>query len=117
MQTFYQTLGLVTPVVAAIILLALFFRWLAGGTESVEEKPDRIALKGVLNEKTLATVHLSGGRSFEQVRLIGFTKSESFKGMMPYELSDMLILEHQDGRRTLIPARSVRSIEIAPEST
>ncbi|MEM8783250.1 MAG: hypothetical protein AAGE65_10410 [Planctomycetota bacterium] len=112
MHPFEETISIVGPVVGGIIALAIFFK-LLNKTASSSDSPTRIAFKGVLDDETLATVHVTGGKTFEDVRLIGFTDSSSVKGPFPYELNGMVILEHRDGRRTMIQAKSIRMIEVA----
>lgn len=111
---FEQTISVVGPLVVAIIVLVLFAKLLSWiGSKS----PKRFRFKGVLDEARECTVHLGNGTSLEHVRLVGFIDSASEKGGFPYELHNLLILEHADGRRTLIPAKSVRMIEVPPGGT
>lgn len=110
---FEQTISVVGPIVGAIILLVLFAKLLSWiGSKS----PKRFRFKGVLDEARECTVHLANGTSLEHVRLLGFIDSSSEKGAFPYELHNLLILEHSDRRRTLIPAKSVRMIEVPPST-
>lgn len=111
MHPFEQTISVVGPIVGAIIVLVLFAKlmsWLGS------KGPKRLAFKGILDEDTPATVHLTNGSTFENVRLVGFTDASHQKGAFPYELHNLLILQHPDGKRTLIPAKNVRMIEVPP---
>ena len=106
-----QMLSLVGPIVGAIVFLTLFFKLI--GWFDARSAVKRLPFKGVLDELTVATVHLVGGATIENVRVIGFTTDPSgAKDMLPYELRGMVILEHADGRRTLIQAKTVRMIEV-----
>jgi len=111
MHPFEQTISVVGPVVGGIVFLTLFFKLV--GWMSSKSAPNRIEFKGVLDDRTLCTVHVAGGTTFENVRLIGFTDSASEKGPFPYELHGMVILEHSDGKRTMIQAKNIRMIEVA----
>jgi len=96
-----------------IMALGVFFTalsWLGGrGT-----RPEAIAVRGVLKKDTWATVHTSGAETFERVRFVGFTNTESVKTHLPYDLNGMVILEDQDGTRFLIRAKAIRMIVVAP---
>src|SRR5688572_28688249 len=111
MHPLEHTISVVGPVVGGIVFLTLFFKLV--GWMSSKSAPNRIKFKGVLDDHTLCTVHAAGGTTFENVRLIGFTDSASAKGPVPYELHGMVILEHSDGRRTMIQAKNIRMIEVA----
>jgi len=111
MHPFEQTISVVGPVVGGIVFLTLFFKVV--GWVSAKSSPKRIKFKGVLDDYTLCTVHAAGGTTFENVRMIGFTDSAPAKGPFPYELRGMVILEHSDGKRTMIQAKNIRMIEVA----
>lgn len=99
--------------VLGIIALAVFFsvmNWL--NTRGAE--PETMAVRGVLQKDTWASVHMQGGETFERVRFIGFTSDESIKRLLPLDLTGMVILEDPDGRRFLVRAKAIRMIVIAP---
>ena len=73
-----------------------------------------MAVRGVLKKDTWVTVHMTGAETFERVRFIGFTNTESFKTHLPYDLNGMVILEDSEGRRYLVRAKAIRMIVIAP---
>jgi len=75
---------------------------------------DRIKFKGILDERTQATVHLTNGKSLEKVRFLGFTASGSIKGPFPFELQYMVIFEQPDGGRILVPAKLIEMVEVPP---
>ncbi|OWK45717.1 hypothetical protein [Fimbriiglobus ruber] len=96
-----------------IMALALFFTALSWiGNRGA--KPESMAVRGVLKKDTWATVHMSGSETFERVRFIGFTNTESLKTHLPYDLNGMVILEDPEKRRFLVRAKAIRMIVIAP---
>jgi hypothetical protein len=103
----------VIAVAVAIMVLTIFFKTINWIGRMFDRSPAKIAFKGILNEKTLVTVHLTTGKPYEGVRLLGFTDASSVKDI-PYQLHNMVILEHDDGRRSIIQAKSIRSIEVGP---
>ena len=119
MHPFVETIsiagGIGAAIVAAVILLTLFYRglsWISGGA-----KPDTIAVRGVLKKNTLATVHVAGHKPFERVRFLGFTNSETMKTHLPWELNGMVILEDESINRFLIRAKDIKMIVIPPDGT
>jgi hypothetical protein len=117
MHPFIETIsiagGIGAAIVAAVILLTLFYRgmsWITGG-----EKPDTIAVRGVLKKNTLATVHVAGHKPFERVRFIGFTNSQTMKTHLPWELNGMVILEDETKTRFLVRAKDIKMIIVPPE--
>jgi hypothetical protein len=112
----FSTFGVgILCVVLAIFTLAVFFtvlKWLT----THGAKPEAVAIRGVLKKDTWATVHMQGGETFERVRLVGFTNTDSVKVRLPYELNGMVILEDAEGRRYLVRAKAIRMIVIAPAS-
>ena len=118
MHPFEETIsiagGVAAVIVAAIVVLTLFYRglaWLSGAGA----KPETIAVRGVLKKNTFATVHLAGGQTFEKVRFIGFTNSETLKTHLPYELNGMVILEDEGKTRYLVRAKNIRMIVVPPD--
>ena len=117
MHPFIETIsiagGIGAAIVAAVILLTLFYRglsWITGG-----EKPDTIAVRGVLKKNTLATVHVAGHKPFERVRFIGFTNSQTMKTHLPWELNGMVILEDETSTRFLVRAKDIKMIIVPPD--
>jgi len=100
-------------VVLGIIALAVFFTLLSR-LNSGGAKPETMAVRVVLKKETWATVHLSGAETFERVRFIGFTNTESIKTHLPYDLNGMVILEDPQGTRFLVRAKAIRMIVIEP---
>ena len=117
MDSFVSTLGvaggIAIVVVAAIIVLSLYFtvtsRFSNKGLES-------LTIRGVLGKNTLATVHMAGGTSLERVRLVGFANAGSGKHHVPFDLSGLVILEDEGRQRTLVRAKDVRIIVVPPQT-
>ena len=117
MHPFIETIsiagGIGAAIVAAVIMLTLFYRgmsWITGG-----EKPDTLAVRGVLKKNTLATVHVAGNKPFERVRFIGFTNSQTMKTHLPWELNGMVILEDETKTRFLVRAKDIKMIIVPPD--
>ena len=116
MHPFVETIsiagGIAAAIVAAVVLLTVFYRgfsWITGG-----EKPDTIAVRGVLKKDTLATVHVAGRKPFERVRFIGFINSQTMKTHLPWELNGMVILEDEAKTRYLVRAKDIKMIVVPP---
>lgn len=112
----FSTLGVgVLCVVLGVMALAIFFTVLGrinrGGT-----KPDTMSVRRVLEKNTWATVHMTGSETFERVRFVGFTNTESIKTHLPYELNGMVILEDEQRRRFLVRAKAIRMIVVEPDA-
>ena len=107
---FEATVSVVGTVAAAIVLLTLFFRFL-GWWDRRGDGVKSVATSKALSTHPRTKVHIGSGKTIENVRVVGVTDSNAGKGM-PWELSGMLILEHEDGSRTLLQAKTVRMIEI-----
>ena len=117
MHPFEQTISVVGPIVGAIVVLALFFKLLGWASHRSASRTARFAVKGIFDGNTPATVHLSSGNALEDVRILGFTEASSAKAAFPYELSRMVILQHPDGRHTLVQAKMIRKIDVPPQTT
>ena len=115
MNTFVETISILGPFVGAIMVLTVFFRLLGWVSGRSAASVTRIAFKGILDERTRATVHLSNGTSFKGARFVGFTDSGSIKGAFPYQLQGMVVLELPDGGRVLVLAKLIRMIEVPPK--
>lgn len=111
MHPFEQTVSVVGPLVGAIIVLTLFFRFLGWITRKAGPSVVQFSAKGVFDGNTPATVSLSSGETLENVRILGFTQTTG-KADFPYELSRMVILQHDDGRHSLIQAKLIRRIDV-----
>ena len=101
--------------VLGVMTLSTFYRimaWLGSDGRA----PEPVALRGVLNENTLATVHMNGAERFENVRIVGFTNEMGYKTRqpLPYDLGSLVILEDKAGKRFLVRAKAIRMIEIDP---
>jgi hypothetical protein len=118
MHPFVETVSYVGAVavvfVGMIVVLTLFFRglsWIAG------KKPEALSVRGVIGKTTLVTVHMGGSESFERVRFIGFTTSQSMKAHLPYGLDGMVILEDEQRQRFLVRAKNIKMIVVPPDVT
>ena len=112
----FSTFGVAILCIAlGIMALAVFFTLLSRLTQS-GAKPDALAIRGILKKNTWATVH-TASETFDRVKFLGFTNTESIKTHLPYELNGMVILEHPDGTRTLIRAKAIRMIVIQPDQS
>ena len=111
----FSTFGVgVLCLALAVMALALFFKamsWLG----NLGAKPEDMAIRGVLKKDTWATVYVTGAKTFDQVRFVGFTNSASIKTHLPYDLDGMVILEDRHGKRYLIRAKAIRMIVIPSE--
>lgn len=117
MHTFTETLGLAggtcIAVVAGIIVLTLFFRglsWLSGTGSA----PDPLTVRGVLKRNAIVNVHMVGGKTFEQVRLVGCTNSHASKSHLPHDLNGMVVLEDDQRQQYLVRAKNIQMIVVAP---
>ena len=72
---------------------------------------DVVKLKGFIKDGKLINVHLSGGKSLQGVRFVGFTDQNIGKGGIPYQFSSMVVLETKAGARILLRPDSIRMIE------
>jgi hypothetical protein len=115
MHPFEQTISVIGPIVGAIIVLTIFFQVVGWLNRRAGGGPTQIALRGILDKSTRATVHLSTGAMFQDVRIIGFIDSGSAKMPFPYDLQSMVILEHADGKRILVHPKLIRMIEVPPK--
>jgi hypothetical protein len=111
----FSTIGVVVLcIVLGIMALAIFFTVLAR-INRAGANPETIAIRGVLKKDTWVKVYTSGPETFDRVRFIGFTSTESMKTHLPYELNGMVILEDERGCRFLVRAKAIRMIIVEPE--
>ena len=111
MEMFYNTFGFVAAIVLGIVTLAIFFK-LVGLLQTKMGAPAIIKMKGFLKDASWINVHLAGGKLLERVKFVGFTDHSSAKGgHIPYQLSNMVVLETAAGKRILIRSDAVKMIE------
>lgn len=119
MHDFIETLsiagGIILAVVVAVMVLTLFFRGLSC-MSGAGARPEQVAVRGILTKDTLATVQMAGGATYERVRIVGFTKAETCKEHLPFELNGMVILEDEQRQRYLVRAKNIQLITIAPDA-
>jgi hypothetical protein len=111
MEMFYTTFGFVGAIVLGIVILAVFFK-VVGLLQAKMGAPANIKMKGFLKDAAWINVHLAGGKLLERVKFVGFTDQSSAKGgHIPYQLSNMVVLETAAGKRILIRSDAVKMIE------
>lgn len=115
MHPFVATASVVAPVVGGIMVLTLFFK-IANRMSSGPAAVKGIGIEDTLDKTTRVTVYLTNDRTFENVKLIGFTDTSRTKGAFPFELDRMAILEQLDGKRWVISSKLIRMIEIPPDA-
>lgn len=109
MDTFLNWLGPIIALCIGVMILAAFFTVLGAIRDRLS--PSRsIKIKGFLNKADRVSLQLSRGETLENVRFVGVTDPSSFKGGIPYQLSNMAVLESESGERILLRADSIRSI-------
>ena len=101
-------------VVLGVMVLAVFFTLLSRISIG-NASPETISVRGVLKKNTWATVKMTGSETFDRVRFIGFTNTESMKTHLPYDLNGMVILEDEQKRRFLVRAKAIRMIIVEPD--
>ncbi|MGC1272683.1 MAG: hypothetical protein WBC44_03175 [Planctomycetaceae bacterium] len=115
MHPLEHTISVIGPIVGGIIVLTVFFKIVSWLDHRVAG-PSRIRFKGMLDDKTRATIHLANGSKFENVRILGFTDPGSAKTPLPFELAGMVILEQRDGTKVMVQAKLIRMIEVPPDA-
>lgn len=111
----FSTFGVgILCIALGIMTLAIFFNLLSWFSSRTAE-PETVAIRGILTKSTWASVHMIGSETFERVRFVGFTNSESLKNHLPYELNGMVILEDAQQRRFMVRAKAIRMIVIQPD--
>lgn len=110
----FSTFGVAILCIAlGIMALAIFFTLLSRLSRG-RAKPDTIAVRGILKKNTWATVHMAGSETFDRVRFVGFTNTDSMKTHLPHELNGMVILEDANKRKFMVRAKAIRMIVIDP---
>lgn len=110
-QTFAPVFGSVAALCAGVIVLAVFFVALNRLRRAFGE-PAVIKMRGFLKDAKHVNIHLAGGRVLEAMTFVGFTDPNSLKGgRIPYQLSNMVVLENTNGNRVLVRADMIKMIE------
>ena len=78
-------------------------------------KPDSLTIQGLITPDTWLTVHTSDSRTFEHVRFVGCTNSETYKSAVPYDLTGLVILEDAEKQRFLVRSSLISMIVVKPE--
>jgi hypothetical protein len=108
-------LGIAGSIILTVVLLTLFFRLLGRLDRRRPGDVERLEARSVLGPRQPITIRLVDRSVMADVRLLG-TFAEEFDRRAPMPLRDMLIVAHPDGRRTLIRAKDVRSMELPPQT-
>lgn len=118
MHPFEQTISITGGAAIVFVAVVLFFqltRWMRRGNPG---GLDRVRFNGVFDENAVAQLKLNNGEMIEGVRFVGVVDPRTEQGSFPHELSNLLVFVHEDGKRTLVPARALRRIEVnAPRKT
>ena len=105
--------GLGTGIALTIIVVTLFIRgitWLTSG----RKREAHHAIADELGIGSLATVHLSDQSVLEQVRFQGFATLQSTELPFPFEWDGVMILESNDGTKTLLNPKMITRLVILP---
>ncbi len=110
----FSTLGVsILCFVLGIMTLTIFFRvmnmlrW-SGPTP-------KVPLISLLDKDAWLTIHMAGSDVYERVRIVGITNHEMGKGDYFTDLANMIMIETEQGTRTLIRAKSITKIEVLPK--
>jgi hypothetical protein len=109
MEAFTLWISGIGAICIGIMVLAIFFK-LLNAIQRRFSKTAIIKLKGIFTNSELLNVHLNGAKTVSHVRFVGFTDSNSMKGI-PYQLNNMVVFETTDGKRVLLRAETIRMIE------
>jgi hypothetical protein len=109
METFLNSISIIGALCIGIIILSIFFTLLSSGKRRFSQV-NIVKLDGLFKTSDFLNVHLSCGRSVSHVKFIGFTDSESMKGI-PHQLTNMVVFENAYGKRVLLRPDSIRMME------
>lgn len=112
MHPFEQTISITGGVAIVFVAVVLFFqstRWMRRRNST---GIDRVRFNGVFDESAVATLKLNNGEVIEGVRFVGVVDPKTEQGSFPDELSNLLVFVHGDGKRTLVPAKALRRIDV-----
>ena len=112
MDTFYQVFGFVAAISIGIIALTAFFTTI-GYFKRKTRSFDIVKMKGFVNDGRLVNIHMSDGQVYRNMRFIGFSDQSSAKAGFPFQLSQMVVCETQNGARVFFRPDGVRIIEEA----
>jgi len=110
MDTFINTFGVIGAFCLGIIILAIFFTGL-GYIKNGFGGPKIIKMRNFVGNDVLVNVHLTGGKTLERMKWVGFTDGGSVKGHIPFQLTNMVVLENEQGLKTLLRSDSIKLIE------
>jgi hypothetical protein len=110
LHTFLLTAGLVSGLCVGIIILTLFFS-LVAYLKSKLSKEKVGKMESYIRDGNFVDVHLANGNTLQRMKFIGFTSRATVKGHVPFQLGNMVVLENEQGLRTLIRADSIKMIQ------
>lgn len=102
-----QVASLAIGAIAAVALLAVFFRWLP----RISPKKDQVFLgsaKDVFDEGRFYDVTLSSGQRFAALRFEGVVNADAETG---WSLRQLAVLRRADGGKVILRLDSVRAFE------
>ena len=109
MDAFLNSISIIGALCIGIIILSIFFT-LLNSSKRRFSKVNLIKLDGLFMTSGFLNVHLSNGKSVYRVKLMGFTDTESIKGI-PHQLTNMVVFENAYGKRVLLRPDSIRMME------
>ncbi len=115
MEIFIMWFSPIVAICLGIMMLGVFFT-LLGRFRGQFSSATFIKIKKLLNQSDFVTVYLTAGKTISDVRFVGFTDSQSLKGV-PYQLSHLVVFETADGRRILLRADAIKMIEEQKKKT
>jgi len=117
MEGFEQWFGAVVAICLGIMILAVFF-WTAGRIRSwlMPGTFVKLNIDGLIKNAKPTTVILTRGETLENVRIAGIANREKLAQKLPYPLSQMVVLQAEDGSHILINPKAIRLIRQPAES-
>ncbi|WP_337176292.1 hypothetical protein [Paludisphaera sp.] len=111
MEVLIACLSVAGAIILVVVVLTLFFKLLDRLGRGDPGPIRRLDARGVLDPRLRVTIHMVDRAVMSDVRVLGTLLDVVDQGA-PVQLREMLVVEHQDGRRSLIRARNVKSIEV-----
>lgn len=109
MNSFLEWFGPTLALSIGVMILAVFFNVLAAVKRAISPVK-KITIKGFLKDHDRVTLQMKRDEAMEDVRIVGFLDATSAKGVLPYQLANMMVVETRSGERILLRAEDVRSI-------
>jgi hypothetical protein len=109
MGTFLNSISIIGALCIGVMVLSIFFTLLNSSKRRFSQFKI-IELNGLFKTSDFLNIHLSSGKSVYHVKFIGFTDSESMKGI-PHQLANMVVFVNAHGKRVLLRPDSIRMME------